>query len=63
MIDLTESGRQLVSEVNEIRRHEIRSIVQSMSTEQQSVLVAALSAFGAAAGEVPTPAWWIGNQQ
>lgn len=57
---LTKKGLNLVSAVTDRRRREIEVILSTIVSEEQSVLVQALSRFAAAAGEVPEQDWSTG---
>jgi DNA-binding MarR family transcriptional regulator len=59
-VGLTSSGRDLVDQVTEARRAEIRQIVSAMPEEYTGQLIAALRAFSDAAGEVPEQNWSLG---
>jgi DNA-binding MarR family transcriptional regulator len=59
-IRLTAAGQQIVDDVTRRRRREIARILRSVPARQRSGLVKALTAFGAAAGEVPEQAWTLG---
>lgn len=59
-ISLSAKGRSLVDRVTEVRRSEIRSIVDRIPAELQVPAVAALRAFCEAAGEPPQEAWTLG---
>jgi DNA-binding MarR family transcriptional regulator len=59
-ISLTEPGAELVSEVTQRRRAEIRRIVRRMPPASRELVVDALQAFAAAAGEVPEQDWSLG---
>jgi DNA-binding MarR family transcriptional regulator len=62
-IDLSPAGRSVIDEVTANRRREIARITAQMPEQQRSLLVEALQAFGAAAGEVPEQAWTLGWTQ
>lgn len=51
LLRLTERGRQLVDEVTERRRDEVRAVLDRMTGPDRAALVAGLAAFAAAAGE------------
>jgi DNA-binding MarR family transcriptional regulator len=59
-VALTAKGRSLVDAVTDRRRREIELIMKDIPTEDQVVLVQALSRFTAAAGEVPEQDWTTG---
>jgi DNA-binding MarR family transcriptional regulator len=59
-VALTAKGRSLVDAVTDRRRREIELIMSDIPTEEQVVLVQALSRFTAAAGEVPEQDWTTG---
>jgi len=59
-ISLTEAGAELVAEVSRRRRAEIRRIVRRMPPASRTLVVDALQAFAAAAGEVPEQDWSLG---
>jgi DNA-binding MarR family transcriptional regulator len=59
-ISLTEAGAELVREVSRRRRAEIRRIVRRMPPASRTLVVDALQAFAAAAGEVPEQDWSLG---
>ena len=56
----TKSGRDLVDEVTERRRKEIRRIVTTMPAGTRSLLADSLRSFAEAAGEVPDQSWSTG---
>lgn len=61
VLQLTESGRQLVHTINEHRRAAIATILAKMRIEQRRSLVPELLAFADAAGEVfDSRAWALG---
>jgi DNA-binding MarR family transcriptional regulator len=61
VLQITESGRQLIHTMNEHRRAVIADILTKMRAEQRSSLVPELLAFAAAAGEIPdSQAWALG---
>lgn len=57
---LTEAGRGLLDEVTAARRAEIERIVGSLPSEVRTELVASLSAFAEAAGELSDQDWAAG---
>jgi DNA-binding MarR family transcriptional regulator len=59
-VALTAKGRSLVDAVTDRRRREIELIMKDIPTEEQAVLVQALSRFTAAAGEVAEQDWTMG---
>jgi DNA-binding MarR family transcriptional regulator len=59
-VALTAKGRSLVDAVTDRRRREIELIMKDIPTEEQVLLVQALSRFTAAAGEVPEQDWTTG---
>lgn len=59
-IELSATGRQLVRDVTERRRHEISSILVKISPSDQVIFAMALSRFATAAGEVPEQDWSTG---
>jgi DNA-binding MarR family transcriptional regulator len=59
-LDLTTSGRELVDEVTRRRRREIRALLKSVPTAEQSALVHALSLLTELGGEVPEQDWSTG---
>jgi DNA-binding MarR family transcriptional regulator len=61
-IDLTPEGRRVVHDVSAARRADIERIVARIPAELRASTVAALTAFNAAAGEVPQPLWSMGWQ-
>ena len=52
-VSLTPKGRRLVERVTDHRRRDIAAIVGSLSSEERSTVIASLTAFAVAAGEVP----------
>ncbi|MFR9796512.1 MarR family winged helix-turn-helix transcriptional regulator [Streptomyces sp. MS06] len=56
LLQLTDEGRRIVSDVTAQRRSEIASIVERLDPHQRAVLVEALTAFTEAGGEPPVPA-------
>ncbi len=59
-VGLSDAGVAVVTSVTVRRRDEIRLIVEAMPADSRDQLVAALTAFGVAAGEVPDDAWKLG---
>jgi DNA-binding MarR family transcriptional regulator len=59
-VSLTAAGAELVAEVSRRRRAEIGRIVERMPRSHRPLVVAALQAFSAAAGEVPDQDWSLG---
>ncbi len=59
-VGLSAAGAELVRSVTHRRRAEISRIVDAMPADSRDKFVAALTAFGAAAGEVPDDAWMLG---
>ena len=59
-ISLSAAGRALVDRVTEVRRSEIRTIVDRIPDELRRPAVIALLAFTEAAGEPPQEAWTLG---
>jgi DNA-binding MarR family transcriptional regulator len=59
-VSLTTAGAELVVDVSRRRRAEIATIVERIPTAGRSAVVAALSAFADAAGEVPEQDWSLG---
>ena len=61
VLQITESGRQLIHTMNEHRRAAIATILAKMRSQQRSSLVPELLAFAAAAGDIPdSQAWTLG---
>lgn len=61
ILQLTESGRQLIHTMVEQRRSAIAKILAKMLAQHRSSLVPALTAFAEAAGETsPSQAWTLG---
>ena len=56
-VSVTAAGRQVVDQATEHRRALIAGILSKLPARQQSAVAAALSAFAAAAGEVPDDQW------
>jgi DNA-binding MarR family transcriptional regulator len=59
-VALSPAGRALVDAVTDVRRAEIRAIVERIPAESRATAVAALRAFADAAGEPPQAAWTLG---
>jgi DNA-binding MarR family transcriptional regulator len=57
---LTPAGRDLVREVIRRRRVELSGIVAGTAAYWQPAVTEALTAFAAAAGELPEQEWWLG---
>jgi DNA-binding MarR family transcriptional regulator len=57
---LTAAGRRLVEEVIRRRRADLSRIVAATAEQWTPAVTGALSAFAAAAGEVPEQEWWLG---
>ncbi|SCF14169.1 DNA-binding transcriptional regulator, MarR family [Micromonospora viridifaciens] len=60
LLRLTPAGLALVQEVIRRRRTELSRIVAATSAYWQPAVTEALTAFAAAAGEVPEQEWWLG---
>lgn len=60
VVDLTDSGRELVAAVTRRRRLDVTRILKHMSAEDRAGVVHALRSFNAAAGEVPEREWSTG---
>ena len=60
---LTRAGHDIVEKVMTRRRGELERIVAETAGVWQPAVTAALTAFAAAAGEVPEQEWWLGWQQ
>jgi DNA-binding MarR family transcriptional regulator len=56
-VSITAAGRQVVDQATERRRALIAGILSRLPARQQAAVAAALSAFAAAAGEVPDDLW------
>ncbi|MDI3423464.1 MarR family winged helix-turn-helix transcriptional regulator [Streptomyces luteolus] len=56
LLQLTDDGRRIVTDVTARRRQEIATIVERLTPERRAALVAALTAFSEASGEPPAPA-------
>jgi DNA-binding MarR family transcriptional regulator len=59
-ISLSAPGRKVVDDVTEVRRTEIRGIVDRIPADLRGPAVAALVAFAEAAGEPQQEAWTLG---
>lgn len=59
-VSISTEGRRLVAAVTARRRQEIEAIVQRMSAQERTQLVATLTMFAQAAGEVPEQDWSLG---
>ena len=57
LVSLTAAGRQVVDQATARRRELIAGILERLPAGQQRAVADALSAFGAAAGEVPDSQW------
>jgi DNA-binding MarR family transcriptional regulator len=57
LVSITAAGRLVVDQATERRRELITGILGRLPAGQQSAVAAALSAFAAAAGEVPDDKW------
>jgi DNA-binding MarR family transcriptional regulator len=57
---LTRAGREIVERVMEKRRAALERIVAETAEVWQPAVIAALTAFAEAAGEMPEQEWWIG---
>ncbi|MDI3387709.1 MarR family transcriptional regulator [Streptomyces sp. B-S-A8] len=55
LLQLTDAGRRIVTDVTARRRQEIAGIVERLTPERRAALVAALTAFSEASGEPPAP--------
>ena len=60
LVEATQTGQDLVSEVTRIRRSEISRILRRMSPERRATMVESLTAFAEAADETPEGSWWLG---
>lgn len=56
-VELTGTGRAMVESVTDLRRGEIRRIVEKVPAAQRPDLVRAFRVFGEAAGEIPDEQW------
>jgi hypothetical protein len=56
-VSITAAGRQVVDQATQRRRALIAGILARLPAGEQSAVAAALSAFAAAAGEVPDDQW------
>jgi DNA-binding MarR family transcriptional regulator len=59
-ISLSNSGRDLVDQVTALRRQEIDHIVGRIPATARPSLIAALTTFAEAAGEIPDQSWLLG---
>lgn len=59
-ISLSAAGRRLVDRVTDVRRREIRGIVERIPADLRGPAVVALASFTDAAGEPPPEAWTLG---
>jgi DNA-binding MarR family transcriptional regulator len=59
-ITLSAKGQQLVDGVTQNRRNRIQQIVETISPQDQETLIAILTSFALAAGEVPDRDWAAG---
>jgi DNA-binding MarR family transcriptional regulator len=59
-VSISAAGRELVAAVTARRRRDIEAIVQRISPQERTHLVAALTMFAEAAGEVPEQDWSLG---
>ncbi len=60
VVSLTARGQDVVRQVTEVRRDEIRRIVDRIPAAPRAATVKALAAFADAAGELPPQAWAMG---
>lgn len=60
LIALSKRGRDLVDKVTDVRRRDIRAIVERIPEDSRGAAVAALRAFADAAGEPSQAAWTLG---
>lgn len=60
LLAVTPAGRSVVDEVTAARRREIEKVVRAVPQPRRAGVVEALNELGAAAGEVPEPAWLLG---
>jgi len=60
---LTRAGHDIVEEVMAHRRAELERIVAETAGVWQPAVTGALTAFAAAAGEMPEQEWWLGWRQ
>jgi DNA-binding MarR family transcriptional regulator len=60
ILTISPAGRDVVHEVTASRRREIAAIVRRVPSDLRPVMVEALQAFSAAAGEAPDQSWWLG---
>ncbi len=59
-VRIADAGRRIVAEVARQRRRTLRTIVDRVGPDDRAALVQALTAFAAAAGEVPEQQWYLG---
>lgn len=59
-VSISGTGRELVAAVTARRRQDIEAIVERMTPQERTQLVATLSMFAQAAGEVPEQDWSLG---
>jgi DNA-binding MarR family transcriptional regulator len=59
-ISLSRRGKDLVDQVTALRRREIDHIVGRIPAAERPSLIAALSTFAEAAGEIPDQSWLLG---
>ena len=59
-ISLSDSGKDLVDQVTALRRREIDHIVGRIPAAVRPSLIAALTTFAEAAGEIPDQSWLLG---
>ncbi len=59
-VRVADEGRRIVAQVARNRRRKLRAIVDRLHPHDRADLVAALSAFAAAAGEAPEEQWYLG---
>jgi DNA-binding MarR family transcriptional regulator len=60
LVDLSPTGREVLRQVTALRRRAIAAIVAKVPDRYRRPMVAALTAFGDAAGELPQQAWASG---
>ncbi|HEY0951274.1 MarR family transcriptional regulator [Nocardioides sp.] len=58
-VRLTEAGADVVDQVTRARRADVRRVLARMSPEEAAGALAALRAFGRAAGELDEPQWTV----
>lgn len=59
-IHLTDTGRDVIAQVTDLRRAEIEHILQQMPSRGRQALAVALRTFATAAGEAPQQDWALG---